>query len=72
MKSYVYAGQNLTRGNTIGKIQSMPTELYWSYDTSTNVRANVAYDIFTAKDPDHANSGGDYEVMIWHVHISAK
>jgi len=42
----------------------MQTSASWSYSTQS-VRANVAYDIFTSADPNHANSGGDYEVMIW-------
>lgn len=42
----------------------MQTSVSWSYSTQ-DLRANVAYDIFTAADPDHANSGGDYELMIW-------
>lgn len=42
----------------------MPTSIQWSYD-NYNVRANVAYDIFTAQDPNHVNSSGDYELMVW-------
>jgi len=45
----------------------MPTSITWRYDGNTtyNMRANVAYDLFTAADPEHVNSGGDYELMIW-------
>jgi xyloglucan-specific endo-beta-1,4-glucanase len=67
VKSYVYAGRQVTKGNTIAKIKNMPTQIDWSYNTTNNVRANVAYDIFTASDPDHVNSSGDYELMIWYV-----
>ncbi|KAF2014677.1 glycoside hydrolase family 12 protein [Aaosphaeria arxii CBS 175.79] len=63
--NYVYAGRQLTKGNTIAKIKTMPTQIDWSYNTTNNVRANVAYDIFTASDPNHVNSSGDYELMIW-------
>jgi xyloglucan-specific endo-beta-1,4-glucanase len=65
VKSYVYAGRQVTRGRKISQISSMPTSVTWQYNT--NVRANVAYDIFTAADPNHANSSGDYELMIWSV-----
>lgn len=64
VKSYVYAGRQITRGRKISQINSMPTSISWRYNTE-NIRANVAYDIFTAADPNHANSGGDYELMIW-------
>ena len=65
VKSYVYAGRILTKGNTVAKIKSLPTEVQWGYNTTNGVRANVAYDVFTAKDPNHANSSGDFELMIW-------
>lgn len=65
VKSYVYAGRILTKGNKIGTIKQLQTQVNWSYNTTANVRANVAYDIFTAEDPNHANSSGDYELMIW-------
>lgn len=66
VKSYVYAGKQFAKGLTISKINSMPTNIQWSYDGS-NVRANVAYDIFTAQDPNHDRSSGNYEIMIWSV-----
>ncbi|CAI6299057.1 unnamed protein product [Periconia digitata] len=65
VKAYPYAGRILTKGNTIAKIKQMQTAVEWSYNTTSNVRANVAYDIFTAEDPNHVNSSGDYELMIW-------
>lgn len=68
MKSYVYAGRILTKGNTIAKIKSMPTEINWNYNQTSNVRANVAYDVFTATDPNHVNSSGDYELMVWYAY----
>jgi len=42
----------------------MPTTVSWSYNTS-DIRANVAYDIFTSSDINHVNYSGDYELMIW-------
>ena len=64
VKSYPYAGRIVTRGRKTSSISRMPTSVTWRYDR-TDIRANVAYDIFTARDPNHANSGGDYELMIW-------
>jgi xyloglucan-specific endo-beta-1,4-glucanase len=64
VKSYAYAGRILDKGNTISKIKKMPTSVTWKYDVN-NMRCNVAYDIFTAADPNHVNSSGDYELMIW-------
>lgn len=64
VKSYAYAGRILTKGQIVSKVQSMPTTIQWKYDVNT-MRCNVAYDIFTAADPDHVNSSGDYELMIW-------
>jgi xyloglucan-specific endo-beta-1,4-glucanase len=64
VKSYVYAGKQVAKGRKISTISSMQTSVSWSYNTQ-NIRANVAYDIFTAADPNHINSSGDYELMIW-------
>lgn len=66
VKSYVNAGKQVEIGRTISSISTMQTSASWAYDTQ-NVRANVAYDIFTAADPNHDKSSGDYEVMIWWV-----
>jgi xyloglucan-specific endo-beta-1,4-glucanase len=64
VKSYAYAGRILDKGNIVSKVKSMPTTIQWKYDTN-NMRCNVAYDIFTSTDPNHVNSSGDYELMIW-------
>ncbi|KAK4161127.1 glycoside hydrolase family 12 protein [Cladorrhinum sp. PSN259] len=64
VKSFVYAGKQFPKGRTIQSISSMHTSVSWRYSTE-KLRANVAYDMFTAADPNHANSFGDYEVMIW-------
>src|SRR3569833_2429887 len=55
---------HIPKGRIIRSITSMQTSVSWSYSTQ-DVRANVAYDVFTAADPNHANSGGDYELKIW-------
>ncbi|KAK1751094.1 glycoside hydrolase family 12 protein [Echria macrotheca] len=64
VKSYVYIGKQIAKGKKISQISSMSTSVSWNYN-SDNVRANVAYDIFTASDPNHDTSSGDYELMIW-------
>lgn len=63
VKSYVYANRMFTR-RPVSNIGSLPTTVRWSYDRS-DLRANVAYDIFTHTDPNHVNYNGDYELMIW-------
>jgi xyloglucan-specific endo-beta-1,4-glucanase len=66
VKSYAYAGKILDKGSIVSKVKSMPTTLKWKYDVNT-MRCNVAYDVFTAEDPNHVNSSGDFELMIWYV-----
>ncbi len=65
VKSYIYAGRQFTR-KKMSEIRSLPTTVQWSYNT-TDHRANVAYDIFTSTDPNHVNSSGDFELMIWYM-----
>jgi xyloglucan-specific endo-beta-1,4-glucanase len=64
VKSYPYSGRQLSQKRLISQIGSLPTSVSWSY-SGQNIRANVAYDLFTAADPNHSNSSGDYELMIW-------
>jgi xyloglucan-specific endo-beta-1,4-glucanase len=64
VKSYPYVGRQVAKGRTISSISKMPTSVKWDYDNE-NIRANVAYDVFTAEDPNHVNSSGDFELMIW-------
>lgn len=65
VKSYVYSGRQMQTGRLISSISGMPTSASWSYSTTNGVRANVAYDLFTASNPNHSTSSGDYELMIW-------
>jgi xyloglucan-specific endo-beta-1,4-glucanase len=67
VKSYANSGKQFARGLRISSLSNMQTSVSWSY-SNTNIRANVAYDVFTAADPNHATSSGDYELMIWYVH----
>ena len=64
VKSYIYCGKQVTKGKLISSISKMETSVAWTYNTQS-LRANVAYDVFTAADPNHVNSSGDYELMIW-------
>ncbi|KAK0649655.1 concanavalin A-like lectin/glucanase domain-containing protein [Cercophora newfieldiana] len=64
VKSYPYVGRQVAKGRTIASVSKMPTSVTWRYDNE-DIRANVAYDVFTAEDPGHVNSSGDYELMIW-------
>ncbi|KAK4163733.1 concanavalin A-like lectin/glucanase domain-containing protein [Cladorrhinum sp. PSN259] len=64
VKSYPYMGRQVAKGIKISAVKQMPTSVTWQYDNE-NIRANVAYDIFTAEDPNHVNSSGDFELMIW-------
>lgn len=64
VKSYPNSGKVLSSKRKISQISSLPTSVSWSYSGS-NIRANVAYDIFTAADPNHVTYSGDYELMVW-------
>ncbi|KAL2190527.1 glycoside hydrolase family 12 protein [Thermothelomyces heterothallicus CBS 203.75] len=64
VKSFANCGLQVPKGRTISSISNLQTSISWSY-SNTNIRANVAYDLFTAADPNHATSSGDYELMIW-------
>jgi xyloglucan-specific endo-beta-1,4-glucanase len=64
VKSFPYIGKQISKGRKITSIDSMQTSVSWSYNTQS-IRADVAYDIFTASDPNHSTSSGDYELMIW-------
>lgn len=67
VKAYPYSGRQIQKGRTIASINSMPTNVQWNYNTN-NIRCNVAYDLFTSTDPNHDNTRGDYELMIWLVY----
>lgn len=64
VKSYPYSGRELNDKKLVKDIKGIPNKAEWNY-SGDNIRANVAYDIFTAADPSHDISSGDYEVMIW-------
>jgi xyloglucan-specific endo-beta-1,4-glucanase len=64
VKSYPYAGRMLAEKKLVSHIGSIRTQADWGYSGDA-IRANVAYDMFTAADPAHETSSGDYEVMVW-------
>ncbi|KAL6711254.1 hypothetical protein ACN47E_005785 [Coniothyrium glycines] len=70
VKSYANAGKQFAKGIRISGIKSMPTNIQWDYQPR-DIRANVAYDVFTAADPNHDTSSGDYELMIWLARIGS-
>ncbi|EAT84089.1 hypothetical protein HBI56_059090 [Parastagonospora nodorum] len=65
VKSYANAGKQFARGIKVSNVKSLPTNIQWDYQPRDGVRANVAYDVFTAADPNHDKSSGDYELMVW-------
>jgi xyloglucan-specific endo-beta-1,4-glucanase len=64
VKSYPYSGRELPTKKIVSSIGSMPTKAEWRY-LGDNIRGDVAYDLFTAADPNHVTSSGDYELMVW-------
>ncbi|KAJ5095912.1 Endoglucanase-1 [Penicillium alfredii] len=63
VKSYANSGFDFTK-KYVSDIGKIPTTASWSYD-NTDIKADVAYDLFTAADINHTTSSGDYELMIW-------
>lgn len=64
VKGYPNIAINIPNKRLVSNINSMPTTAQWSY-TGSNIRADVAYDLFTASNPNHVTYSGDYELMIW-------
>ncbi|KAM5520498.1 endoglucanase a precursor [Fusarium oxysporum f. sp. phaseoli] len=67
VKSYSYVNRAFKR-KRISEINHLPTTVRWSYNV-TDVRGNVAYDIFTHKDIDHFHSDGELAVFggVWPI-----
>ncbi|KAE8388171.1 concanavalin A-like lectin/glucanase domain-containing protein [Aspergillus alliaceus] len=63
VKSYSNSGVDFEK-KLVNDVRSIPTGVEWTQD-NTNVDADVAYDMFTAANVDHATSSGDYELMVW-------
>lgn len=74
VKSYANAGKIMPRGVRMDGIKGMPVSIEWGCKHelvgNVQVKADVAMDVFTARDKDHVISSGDYEVMVWYVALS--
>ncbi|KAJ5459181.1 hypothetical protein N7530_011125 [Penicillium desertorum] len=64
VKSYPNSGLVGLKKQPVSDISSIPSSVKWNYD-NTDIRADVAYDLFTAADINHNTWSGDYELMIW-------
>ncbi|KAK2763057.1 Endoglucanase-1 [Arachnomyces sp. PD_36] len=64
VKSYANSGLASFEKKLVNDVSTIETSVEWSYD-NTDIRANVAYDLFTAADVNHETSSGDYELMLW-------
>ncbi|KAI1294467.1 endoglucanase [Xylaria venustula] len=64
VKGYPYSGLQISNKKLVSNIGSMPTKAEWRY-LGDNIRADIAYDLFTSADPNHDTSSGDYELMVW-------
>ncbi|KAI1264323.1 endoglucanase [Xylariaceae sp. FL1019] len=64
VKGYPNSGVVIETQKLVSNIGSIPTKAEWNY-SGDNIRADVSYDLFTASDPNHVTSSGDYELMIW-------
>lgn len=69
VKSYPNSGLVALKKQPVSDISSIPSSVKWNYD-NTDIRADVAYDLFTAADINHDTSSGDYELMVWYVRLS--
>ncbi|KAJ5962532.1 endoglucanase A precursor [Penicillium viridicatum] len=63
VKSYSNSGVTFEK-KLVHDIKDISTSVNWKQN-NTDVNADVAYDLFTAANVDHATSSGDYELMIW-------
>lgn len=63
VKAYPYSGKQITK-KLVSQYNDLSTTAQWSYN-KTDIRCNIAYDLFTSADVNHATSSGDYELMIW-------
>lgn len=64
VKSYPYSGLEFTEKKLVSEIPVLPVAVDWNYDGDA-IRANVAFDLFTAADPERETNHGEYELMVW-------
>ncbi|KAI0123211.1 concanavalin A-like lectin/glucanase domain-containing protein [Xylariales sp. AK1849] len=63
VKSYPHASLVYTP-KLLSAISTMPSTFDWSYSTS-NIKADVAYDLFTSSSSNSQATDGEYELMVW-------
>lgn len=63
VKSYANSQLSFTK-MLVSQISSIPTTAQWSVST-TNINADVSYDLFTSANINHDTYSGEYELMIW-------
>ncbi|SPO05409.1 probable endoglucanase I precursor [Cephalotrichum gorgonifer] len=64
VKSYPYSGKQMNPKRLVSQWRDIQSTAAWSYSGS-NIRANVAYDLFTHSNPNNPTHSGEYELMIW-------
>ena len=64
VKSYPYSGKQMNPKRLVSQWRDIQSTASWGYSGS-NIRANVAYDLFTHSNPDNPTHNGEYEIMIW-------
>ncbi|SPJ71753.1 probable endoglucanase I precursor [Fusarium torulosum] len=64
VKTFPNSALQMDKKRLMSSISTMQSAAEWSYK-GTDIRADVAYDLFTAADPNHATHSGEYELMIW-------
>jgi xyloglucan-specific endo-beta-1,4-glucanase len=64
VKTFPNSALQMKEKRLMSQISTMQSAAAWSYE-GTDIRADVAYDLFTAADPSHDPSSGEYELMIW-------
>lgn len=65
VKSYANSQVSFTK-KLVSQISSIQTSVQWS-SSSSNINADVSYDLFTAANVNHVTYSGDYELMIWYT-----
>lgn len=64
VKSYPYSGLEFSEKPLVSEVPALPVAVDWTYD-GDEIRANVAFDLFTAADPKRDTTHGEYELMVW-------
>ncbi|KOS19957.1 Endoglucanase-1 [Escovopsis weberi] len=63
VKAFPSVQRVIPLGRRISSISSMPTEATWDY-TGSDIRADVAYDVFSSSVPTNPTWDGDFEIML--------